>query len=143
MSSIFFYELPGGEYWDGLARLVSHLQPKGKSIVLVDSTEEASCLSKKLWDISQAEMVPHGIMGIDEDEDLDPVIIAVASYDGPREILILASPCDIEHGLPGNLVIEPVPQDAQRKQNSRARFRRYKAEGHHPQFVSWAKWAGE
>jgi DNA polymerase IIIc chi subunit len=142
VNGIVFYELPRGEYWDGLARLVLHLLPKGKSVVLVGSMEEASCLSKSLWDMSQAEMVPHGTMGIDEDEDLDPVIIAIASYDGPREILIQASPRDIERVLPGKLVIEPVSQDAQRKQNSRARYRRYKEEGYHPRFVSCTKWTG-
>jgi DNA polymerase IIIc chi subunit len=115
--------------------------PKGKNVVLVGNMEEASRLSSRLWDMSQ-QMVPHGTVGIDEDEDLDPVIIAIASYDGPREILILASRCEIGKILPSNLIIELVPQDAESRQNSRARYRRYQEEGYRPQFVSWTEWTG-
>jgi DNA polymerase IIIc chi subunit len=140
--SVVFYELPSGEYWDGLARLVSHLLPRGKSAVVVGSMEEASSLSRSLWSMSHAEMVPHGIRGVDEDEDLDLVIIAVSSYDGPREILILASPSEITEVLPCDLVIEPVPQEATKKQRSRSRYRRYRETGHDPAFVSWTQWTG-
>jgi DNA polymerase IIIc chi subunit len=140
--SVVFYELPRGEYWDGLARLAFHILQRGKSVILVNNLEEASSMSRSLWNMSHGELVPHGTVGVDEDEDLDPVVIAVAPYAGPRKILILSSPNDVEHLSPGTLVVEPVPQDARRKQTSRARYRRYRERGVHLEFIPYDEWSG-
>jgi DNA polymerase IIIc chi subunit len=143
LANVAFYELPRGQYWEGLARLVVQLAPKGRSVVLVESSDEASRMSKHLWDLPQVEMVPHGTLGVDGDEDLDPVLIAVKSYDGPRRIRIFAWSCPIEAVSPGDFVIEPVPNDPAGKQRSRDRYRRYRECGYHPTFISWKEWAGD
>ena len=140
MAAVVFYELPPGGKWRGLSRLISHIMAKGKVSVVVGNKEEMRELSVCLWELPAPFMVPHGVAGVDADEATDPVIIIAGQNTSSREVVVMASPLDLERTGTHDLIVESVPRDAEEKKVSRNRYRQYKDLGLNPTFVRWEEW---
>ncbi len=139
MPEVVFYELPPPPHWVGVAELVSRLVPEGPLTVVVDSAEDARKLSQALWGLPPAAIVPHGILGEDAEEEIDPVVISIGTPARCR-------PTVVQAGVRGEIVtasriVEVVPHDREARGESRRRFRRYKELGITPEFRASASWA--
>jgi DNA polymerase-3 subunit chi len=97
-------------------------------LVLAESMAQAEQLDELLWEFDPDAYVPHQVAGIDEDDDLTPVLIAAPETDAPLRPLVLnlraaAVPAGFER------VLEVVPADASAREPLRARWRDYQARG--------------
>jgi DNA polymerase IIIc chi subunit len=139
MPRVVFYELPAGPHWSGVAQLVSHLSDRGMLTVVVGTQEEAQQLSVEMWKLPPTVYVPHGIAGLDADEELDPIVVSVGTPASRRDTVVHASSV-VDELHSADLVAEVVPHETQLRQASRHRFKAYKERGADPEFLTWEAW---
>ena len=139
MARVVFCELPSGSHWPGVAQLVSRVVEQGNLTVIVETPADARQLSQALWGLPPSVLVPHGIEGMDADDDVDPVVISVGASGSCRPLVVHAAPTQSSLAT-GDLVVEAVPQDPRLREVSRARFKSYRAQGKSPEFLSWDTW---
>jgi DNA polymerase-3 subunit chi len=97
-------------------------------LVLAESQAQADALDELLWEFDPDAYVPHQVAGVDEDDDLAPVLIAAPQADAPMRPLVLNLRND---AVPGGFerVLEVVPADESARGASRERWRAYQARG--------------
>src|SRR5574338_124600 len=97
-------------------------------LILAASAAQAEVLDELLWEFDPDAYVPHQIAGVDEDDDLAPVLIAAPETDAPLRPLVL----NLRHGaVPDGFerVLEVVPADAAARGPLRERWKAYQARG--------------
>jgi len=97
-------------------------------LVLCASAAQADELDDLLWSFDPDAYVPHQVVGVDEDEDEVPVLIAAPGHDVPLRPLVLnlrdaAVPDGFER------VLEVVPADDSARGPLRERWKQYVARG--------------
>ena len=97
-------------------------------LILANSSAQAELLDELLWEFDPDAYVPHQIAGLDEDDDMAPVLIVAPEYDAPMRPLVLNLRAQ---AVAGNFerVLEVVPADAAAREPSRLRWKDYLARG--------------
>ena len=97
-------------------------------LILANSSAQAELLDELLWEFDPDAYVPHQIAGLDEDDDLSPVLIVSPEYDAPMRPLVLNLRAE---AVPGGFerVLEVVPADASAREPLRQRWKDYAARG--------------
>jgi len=98
------------------------------TLVLARDARQAEELDDLLWDMGDDAYIPHQIAGIDDEDELAPVLIAAPGTDAPlRPLVINLRDACVEGAF--ERVLEVVPADASSREPLRARWTQYKARG--------------
>ena len=97
-------------------------------LILANSAAQAELLDELLWEFDPDAYIPHQVAGMDEDDELTPVLIVAPEYEAPMRPLVLnlRNAC-VAGGF--ERVLEVVPADAASREPSRARWKEYAARG--------------
>jgi DNA polymerase III subunit chi len=98
-------------------------------LILANSVQQAEIIDDLLWEFDPDEFLPHQIVGIEDDEDICPILICAPEHDVPMRPLVLNlrnTPAQ------GNVerVLEVVPADANSRGPLRERWKHYQAQGY-------------
>ena len=97
-------------------------------LILANSAAQAEILDEMLWEFDPDAYIPHQIAGLDEDDELSPVLIVAPEYDAPMRPLVLNLRADaVKGGF--ERVLEVVPADASAREPLRQRWKDYAARG--------------
>jgi DNA polymerase-3 subunit chi len=97
-------------------------------LILANSAAQAELLDEMLWEFDPDAYIPHQIAGLDEDDDLAPVLIVAPEYQAPMRPLVLNLRLEAVAGG-FERVLEVVPADASAREPSRTRWKDYLARG--------------
>jgi DNA polymerase III subunit chi len=129
-----FYLIAKPRFLDEPLMLVCELAKRchatGKpTLILCRDAEQAETLDQLLWEFDEDAYLPHQVAGLDEDDDITPVLLATPDLDpGDRPLVInlrdaaFAGHCE--------RVLEVVPADASAREPLRQRWRDYKTRGY-------------
>ncbi len=97
-------------------------------LILASSAAQAEVLDELLWEFDPDAYIPHQVAGVDEDDELAPVLIVAPEFEAPMRPLVLnlrnsAVPDGFER------VLEVVPADESAREPSRLRWKDYAARG--------------
>ena len=128
-----FYLIAKPRFRDEPLRLVCELVRKAYdgelwTLVLARNDAQAELLDDLLWDMGEDAYIPHQIAGMDDEDDVTPVLIATPDVDAPVRALVInlrddVAPAGFER------VLEVVPADDSAREPLRERWRQYKAAG--------------
>lgn len=133
MSRADFYLIAKPRFREQPLRLVCELARKAYeaeqwTLVLARDRRQAEELDDLLWDMGDDAYIPHQIAGLDDEDDLTPVLIAAPDTDAPlRPLVINLRDAAVEGAF--ERVLEVVPADESAREPLRARWTRYKARG--------------
>jgi DNA polymerase-3 subunit chi len=97
-------------------------------LILANSAAQAEILDELLWEFDPDAYVPHQVAGMDEDDEVTPVLIVAPEYQAPMRALVIN--LRAEAVPPGfERVLEVVPADAASREPSRLRWKDYAARG--------------
>jgi DNA polymerase-3 subunit chi len=128
-----FYLIAKPRFLDKPLLLVCELARKAcdsgqPMLILSTSMIQAEALDELLWEFDPDAYVPHQIAGIDEDDDLAPVLIVPPELQAPMRPLVLNLRAEVvESGF--ERVLEVVPADDSARGPLRERWKRYKERG--------------
>ena len=97
-------------------------------LILANSAAQAELLDELLWEFDPDAYIPHQVAGMDEDDEITPVLIVAPEFEAPMRPLVL----NLRNGaVAGGFerVLEVVPADAASREPSRARWKDYAARG--------------
>ncbi|PBJ83807.1 DNA polymerase III subunit chi [Lysobacteraceae bacterium NML93-0399] len=133
MARADFYLIAKPRFREEPLRLVCELVRKAYAaelwtLVLARDTAQAEALDDLLWDLGEDDYIPHQIAGMDDEDDVTPVLIATPDVDAPVRALVInlrdaVAPSGFER------VLEVVPADDSAREPLRERWRQYKAAG--------------
>jgi DNA polymerase-3 subunit chi len=97
-------------------------------LILAASAAQAEVLDELLWEFDPDAYIPHQVAGMDEDDEVTPVLIVAPEFDAPMRPLVInlraeAVPVGFER------VLEVVPAEASAREPSRLRWKDYAARG--------------
>ena len=97
-------------------------------LILAASAVQAELLDELLWEFDPDAYVPHQIAGMDEDDEVTPVLIVPPEFEAPMRPLVLNLR---NEPVPGGFerVLEVVPADASAREPMRQRWTHYKSAG--------------
>ena len=128
-----FYLIAKPRFLEAPLLLVCELARKANDsgqplLILAASMQQAEMLDELLWEFDPDAYVPHQIAGVDEDDDLTPVLIAAPETDALLRPLVLNLR---DAAVPGKVerVLEVVPADASAREPLRERWKQYKDRG--------------
>ena len=128
-----FYLIDKPRFRDDPLLLVCELAKKcyatGQStLILARDAEQAEALDEAMWAFDEDAYLPHQIAGIDEDDDITPVLIVTPQLDVPLRPLVINLR---EEAVAGECerVLEVVPADPAFRGPLRERWRAYQARG--------------
>ena len=115
-------------------RLVCELARKAHDsgqplLILARSEDQAEELDELLWSFDEDAYIPHQIAGMDEDDDITPVLIVPPGVDTPLRPLLLNLRDEVAPP-PFERVLEVVPADPSARGPLRERWRQYQALGY-------------
>jgi DNA polymerase-3 subunit chi len=128
-----FYLIAKPRFREQPLRLVCELARKAYeaeqwTLVLARDRTQAEELDDLLWDMGDDTYIPHQIAGVDDEDDLTPVLIAAPDTDAPlRPLVINLRDAAVEGAF--ERVLEVVPADESAREPLRARWTQYKARG--------------
>ena len=97
-------------------------------LILAASAAQAEILDELLWEFDPDAYIPHQVAGVDEDDELAPVLIVAPEFQTPlRPLVINLRTETVPEGF--ERVLEVVPADAASREPSRARWKDYAARG--------------
>ena len=97
-------------------------------LVLANSAAQAEVLDELLWEFDPDAYVPHQVAGVDEDDELAPVLIVAPEFQAPMRPLVINLRAEaVPQGF--ERVLEVVPADAASREPSRQRWKDYAARG--------------
>lgn len=144
-TKVTFYELTQSDEQDDghffLCRLIEKAWSLGHYILVLSNNDAVMrALDEKLWQFSQESFLPHGIYG---EVSYSPVqlsteIPANASRQ-VRDILINLTDSAPAPAAEFKRIIELVPFSEHKKNQSRVRFKQYRAMGLQPEFMPTKK----
>ena len=133
MARADFYLIAKPRFREEPLRLVCELVRKAYAadlwtLVLARDAEQAEALDYMLWDMGEDAYIPHQIAGMDDEDDVTPVLIATPDVDMPMRALVInlrdtVAPAGFER------VLEVVPADDSAREPLRERWKQYKAAG--------------
>jgi DNA polymerase-3 subunit chi len=128
-----FYLIAKPRFSDDPLLLICELARKAcdagsPTLILARDVEQAEAIDDALWSFDPDAYIPHQIVGMDEDEDEAPVLIASPETEAPGRTLII-NLRDEAVTLPCDRVLEVVPADESAREPQRDRWREYKARG--------------
>jgi DNA polymerase III subunit chi len=128
-----FYLIAKPRFLDDPLRLVCELAKRchgtGRpTLILARDAEQAEALDEALWEFEDESYIPHQVAGIDEDDDITPVLIATPDVDVPARPLVINLRDDSFSGQ-CERVLEVVPADPAARDPLRRRWSEYKARG--------------
>jgi len=97
-------------------------------LILAASAVQAEVLDELLWEFDPDAYIPHQIAGMDEDDDITPVLIVPPEMQSPMRPLVINLR---NEPVAGDFVrvLEVVPADASARGPLRARWKAYKDRG--------------
>ena len=97
-------------------------------LILAASNEQAEVIDQLLWEFDDDAYVPHQIAGIDEDDDITPVLIVPPGCEVAMRPLLI-NLC--QEAATGNFerVLEVIPADTNAREPLRERWTNYKTRG--------------
>lgn len=106
------------------------MQSNQPCLILCESSEQADFLDDLLWEFDDDAFIPHQIVGMEEDEDMDdtPVLIVPPGVDAGMRPLVI----NLRSVLPPagyQRVLEIVPADESAREPARKRWLEYKQLG--------------
>jgi DNA polymerase III subunit chi len=97
-------------------------------LILAASAVQAELLDEMLWEFDPDAYVPHQIAGMDEDDEITPVLIVPPEFEAPMRPLVLNLRSEpVAGGF--ERVLEVVPADASAREPLRKRWTHYKGAG--------------
>ena len=97
-------------------------------LVLARDTAQAEELDDLLWDMGEDAYIPHQIAGMDDEDDVTPVLIAAPETDTPsRPLVINLRDAPVAGGF--ERVLEVVPADESARGPLRERWKHYQSLG--------------
>jgi DNA polymerase-3 subunit chi len=97
-------------------------------LVLAASSAQAEILDELLWEFDEDAYVPHQVAGVDEDDDLAPVLIVPPGIEAPmRQLVLNLRPEAVQGDF--ERVLEVVPADDSARGPLRERWKQYQARG--------------
>ena len=97
-------------------------------LILAASAVQAELLDELLWEFDPDAYVPHQIAGMDEDDDVTPVLIVPPEAEAPMRPLVLNLRNEpVQGGF--ERVLEVVPADDSAREPLRQRWKSYKDAG--------------
>lgn len=129
-----FYLIAKPRFLSEPLRLVCELARKAHDaghnlLILARSEDQAEELDELLWSFDEDAYIPHQIAGMDEDDDITPVLIAPPGVDTPSRPLLLNLRDEVAPP-PFERVLEVVPADPAARTPLRERWRQYQALGY-------------
>lgn len=128
-----FYLIDKPRFRDDPLLLVCELAKRcygtGKpTLILARDAGQAEALDALLWEFDESAYLPHQIAGMDEDDEITPILIAVPGFDPPSRPLQInlrdePVPDACERAL------EVVPADPAARAPLRARWKHYQQRG--------------
>lgn len=100
-------------------------------LIFCETSEQADFLDDLLWEFDDEAFIPHQIVGMEEDEDMDdtPVLIVPPGVEtGMRALVINLRTAVPPEGY--QRVLEIVPADEAARKPARQRWLQYKQLGH-------------
>jgi DNA polymerase III subunit chi len=128
-----FYLIAKPRFLDDPLKLVCELAKRcygtGKAtLILCRDAEQAETLDQALWEFDEEAYLPHQVAGIDEDDEITPVLLATPDIDAAdRPLVINLRDAAFEGRC--ERVLEVVPADPSAREPLRARWRAYQARG--------------
>ncbi len=98
------------------------------TLILARDAAQAEAIDDALWAFDPDAYIPHQIVGMDDDEDAAPVLIAPPESAAPGRVLVI-NLRDAAVMLPCERVLEVVPAEASAREPLRQRWKDYKARG--------------
>ena len=128
-----FYLIAKPRFREEPLRLVCELARKACDagqplLILADSAQQAEALDELLWEFDPDAYVPHQVAGMDEDDEVTPVLIAGPETDAPLRPLVLNLRAAAVAGA-FERVLEVVPADEAARGPLRERWKAYKDRG--------------
>jgi DNA polymerase-3 subunit chi len=97
-------------------------------LILATSAVQAELLDELLWEFDPDAYIPHQIAGMDEDDDITPVLIVPPEAEAPMRPLVLNLRNEpVKGGF--ERVLEVVPADESAREPLRQRWTFYKNAG--------------
>ncbi len=129
-----FYLISKPRFADDPLKLVCELAKRchgtGKStLILCRDTEQAEALDEQLWAFEDEAYIPHQIAGLDEDDDITPVLLATPDADAADRPLVINLRDEAFAGR-CERVLEVVPADPAAREPLRRRWRDYQGRGY-------------
>ena len=129
-----FYLIAKPRFLTEPLRLVCELARKAHDsgqplLILARSEEQAEELDELLWSFDEDAYIPHQIAGMDDDDDITPVLIVPPGVDSPSRPLLLNLRDEVAPP-PFERVLEVVPADPTARGPLRERWRQYQALGY-------------
>ena len=128
-----FYLIAKPRFLEEPLKLVCELARKAYdsnqwTLVLARDAAQAETLDELLWEFDPDAYIPHQIAGMDDEDDVTPVLIATPDVDMPMRALVInlrdtVAPAGFER------VLEVVPADDSAREPLRERWKQYKAAG--------------
>jgi DNA polymerase-3 subunit chi len=99
-------------------------------LIFCETAEQADFLDDLLWEFDEDAFIPHQIVGMEEDEDMDdtPVLIVPPGVEAGMRALVI----NLRNALPPagyQRVLEIVPADQAAREPARQRWLQYKQLG--------------
>lgn len=128
-----FYLIAKPRFLNEPLRLVCELARKAHdgnlwTLILARDAAQAEELDELLWAFDEEAYIPHQIAGMDEEDDVTPVLIAPPDFDAPARALVINLRDDAYAGQ-CERVLEVVPADPAAREPLRERWKQYKARG--------------
>ena len=128
-----FYLIAKPRFRDDPLKLVCELVRKchatgEATLVLCRDEAQAEALDEALWAFDDEAYIPHQVAGIDDDDELTPVLLVVPEVDVADRPLVI-NLRDAAFRGQCERVLEVVPADPAARDPLRARWRDYQARG--------------
>ena len=128
-----FYLIAKPRFLEEPLKLVCELARKAYdsnqwTLVLARDAAQAEALDELLWEFDPDAYIPHQIAGMDEDDDITPVLIVPPEAEAPMRPLVLNLRNEpVKGGF--ERVLEVVPADESAREPLRLRWKHYKDAG--------------
>lgn len=128
-----FYLIAKPRFLDDPLRLVCELAKRcygtGKpTLILTASDDQAEVLDEALWAFEDDAYLPHQIAGVDEDDEITPILLLPPQVEAAARPLVINLRDAAYRGV-CERVLEVVPADPAARAPLRQRWRDYQARG--------------
>ncbi|MBD8525059.1 DNA polymerase III subunit chi [Pseudomarimonas arenosa] len=98
------------------------------TLILARDLEQAEQIDQLLWEFDEDAYLPHQLAGVDEDDEVTPILIVTPEVDVPGRPMVI-NLRDAAYRGACQRVLEVVPADPAAREPLRQRWREYQAMG--------------